>query len=154
MAIAASTSYACWRERAMEFGVLGQLEAWRLGERLALGPIKQRSLLALLVIHANQAVSTDQIIDELWGEGQASDRHNALWIQVSKLRSTLEPGRIPRSDGTVVTTRSPGYVLQVEPDHVDSYRFELLVEEARACAPSDPALFSHMLTEGLAMWRG
>ena len=43
----------------MEFGVLGQLEAWREGERLALGPIKQRSLLALLVIHANQAVSTD-----------------------------------------------------------------------------------------------
>ena len=111
-------------------------------------------MLALLLIHANQAVSTDQIIDELWGDEQAGDRHNALWIQVSKLRSTLEPGRIPRSDGTVLTTRSPGYVLQVEPDHVDAYRFELLVEEARACAPSDPASSSLLLGEGLALWRG
>ena len=62
----------------MEFRVLGQLEAWRDGERLPLGSMKQRSLLALLVIHANQAVSTDQIIDELWGEAPAGDRHNAL----------------------------------------------------------------------------
>ena len=138
----------------MEFRVLGQLEAWRDGERLTLGSIKQRSLLALLVIHANQAVSTDQIIDELWGDVPAGDRHNALWIQVSKLRSALEPGRIPRSDGTVLTTRCPGYVLHVEPDHVDAYRFELLVGEARACAPSDPALSSLMLGEGLALWRG
>ena len=154
MAIAGCTSYACRREWAMEFCVLGQLEAWRDGERLALGQIKQRSLLALLVIHANQAVSTDQIIDELWGKAPAGDRHNALWIQVSKLRSTLEPGRIPRSDGTVLATRCPGYVLQVERDHVDAYRFELLVEEARACTPSDPALSSLLLSEGLALWRG
>jgi DNA-binding SARP family transcriptional activator len=138
----------------MEFSVLGKLEAWRDGERLALGPIKQRSLLALLVIHANQAVPTDQIIDELWAEEPARDRHNALWVQVSKLRSALEPGRIPRSDGTVLTTRCPGYVLQVEPDHVDAYRFELLVEEARAWAPSYPALSSVLLTDGLALWRG
>ena len=81
----------------MEFGVLGQLEAWRADERLPLGSFKQRSLLALLLIHANHAIASDQIIDELWGDAAGSDHHNALWVLVSRLRTVLEPERERRA---------------------------------------------------------
>ena len=77
----------------MEFGVLGTLEARHDGERVALGSFRQRSLLALLLIHANTVVSTDRILDELWGDEVGGDRQNALWVHVSNLRSALEPDR-------------------------------------------------------------
>jgi DNA-binding SARP family transcriptional activator/tRNA A-37 threonylcarbamoyl transferase component Bud32 len=138
----------------MEFRVLGRLEAWRDGLQLALGPRRQRSLLALLLIHANQVVSTDRIIDELWGDESSADRQNALWVNVSNLRSVLEPEREKRSEGTLVMTRAPGYLLQVEPDGLDAWRFEELLREARMLVESDPAAASIVLTEALTLWRG
>jgi hypothetical protein len=92
----------------MEFEVLGRLAARRDGVDVALGWFKQRSLLALLLIHANEVVATDRIIDELWGDQPASDRQNALWVHVSNLRSALEPAREKRSEGTLLLTRPPG----------------------------------------------
>ena len=118
----------------MDFGVLGQIEADRRGASVALGSFKQRSLLALLLMHANQVVSTDRIIDELWGDEPRADRQNALWVHVSNLRSALEPDRGKRSEGTLLLTRSPGYLLQVGPDEVDAGRFEQLVAEGRAAS--------------------
>jgi DNA-binding SARP family transcriptional activator len=138
----------------MDFRVLGQLEVWRDGECLPLGSLRQRSLLALLLMHPNQTVSADHIIDELWGEDAAADRHNALWVQVSKLRSTIESARRDRADGGGVVTRAPGYVLQVDGDDVDARRFEQRVVEARALVESDPAAASAAASEGLALWRG
>ena len=138
----------------MEFRVLGQLEAWRDGEQLPLGSFKQRSLVALLLINANQVVSADRIIDELWTDEAAADRHNALWVQVSKLRAILEPEREPRSEGNVLVTRVPGYVLRVDPGDVDVSRFEHLVMEGRALIESDPAAASVVLGEALGLSRG
>jgi DNA-binding SARP family transcriptional activator len=138
----------------MDFRVLGQLEVWRDGERLALGSPKQRALLAVLLIDAGRTVSADRLIDELWGDEVAADRHNALWVQVSKLRSLLEPDREPRAEGRVLLTRVPGYVLHVDPGDVDAWRFEQLVVEARALIDTDPAVASMALGEGLELWRG
>jgi DNA-binding SARP family transcriptional activator/ABC-type glycerol-3-phosphate transport system substrate-binding protein len=138
----------------MEFRVLGPMEARRDGELLALGSFKQRSLLALLLINANEAVSADRIIDELWTDEAVADRHNALWVQVSKLRSTLEPGRERRSEGSVLLTRPPGYVLCVDRGALDAIRFQELVLEGRTLIDSDPAAASLVLGESLALWRG
>jgi DNA-binding response OmpR family regulator len=80
----------------MEFAVLGRLAARSDDVDVGLGSFKQRSLLALLLIHANEVVATDRIIDELWGDDPVSDRQNALWVHVSNLRSELEPAREKR----------------------------------------------------------
>jgi DNA-binding SARP family transcriptional activator/ABC-type glycerol-3-phosphate transport system substrate-binding protein len=138
----------------MEFRVLGQLEAWRAGERLALGSFKQRSLLALLLIHANRAIASDQIIDELWGDAAGSDHQNALWVLVSKLRTVLEPDRERRAGGGVLETRPPGYALTVGAEGLDAMRFERTVQEGRGLLDADPALAAVVLGEALGLWRG
>jgi serine/threonine protein kinase/ABC-type glycerol-3-phosphate transport system substrate-binding protein/DNA-binding SARP family transcriptional activator len=138
----------------VEYRVLGPFDVRRGGERLALGSFKQRSLLALLLIHANAVVSSDRIIDELWGGDVATGHQNALWVHVSKLRSALEPERGQRSEGTLLLTRAPGYVLQVAPDELDVWRFGELVDEGRGLLEVDPAAASIAIAEALALWRG
>jgi len=138
----------------MEYRVLGPFDVRRGGERLALGSFKQRSLLALLLIHANEVVSSDRLIDELWGGDVAAGHQNALWVHVSKLRSALEPERGQRREGTLLLTRAPGYVLQVAPDELDARRFGELVEEGRGLLEVDPAAASIAVAEALALWRG
>ena len=100
----------------MEYRVLGQVAAYRDGRQLALGSFRQRSLLAFLLIHANQVVSTDRIIDELWGDDGGPERQNALWVHVSNLRSALEPdaGAAVGGHGPAAPGR-PGTSLQVAP---------------------------------------
>ncbi len=138
----------------MEYRLLGKLEVLRNGEEIDVGTFRQRSLLAYLLINANRIVSTDQIIDSLWGDDSGPDRLNALWVYISGLRSLLEPSREKRSEGTILLTRSPGYLLQVEPGAIDVVRFERLVAEGRALIDTDPAAASLVLTEALALWRG
>ena len=138
----------------MEFHVLGRLEAEHDGASLALGSFKQRSVLALLLIHANNVVSTDRMIDELWGDEAGGDRQNALWVHVSNLRTALEPAREKRSDGSLVMTRAPGYVLQLRREQLDAWHFERLLQEGRSLLDTDPAAASVAVGEGLALWRG
>ena len=138
----------------VEYRVLGPVEVHRDGEPVALGPYKQRALLALLLINANQVVSTDRIIDELWGDSAGRDRQNALWVIVSGLRSALEPEREKRSDASVLVTRTPGYVLSIDTGAVDAARFEQLASEGRGLLDVDPAAASLALSEALALWRG
>lgn len=141
------------RETSVDFRILGRLEVRSGGETLALGAHKQRSLLALLLINANDVVSTDRILDELWGE-DAAGKQNALWVYVSQLRSVLEPERAPRAESSLLLSRSPGYVLRVDPDQVDARRFERLLGEGRALLEGDPRAASLVLGEALALWRG
>ena len=75
----------------MRFRVLGPLEIERDGLVLDLGARKQRALLALLLTSPNRVVTTDRILDALWGE-EADGKENALWVYVSRLRTVLEPG--------------------------------------------------------------
>lgn len=139
--------------RGVQLNVLGTLEYRRAGEIVDLGSHKQRSLLALLLINRNRVVSTDRILDELWGE-EGADKQNALWVHISNLRSALEPDRPARSEGTLLLTRAPGYLLQVEPDEVDASVFERLLAEGRGLASHDPSAASLVFAEALSMWRG
>ena len=131
----------------MEFRILGPLEAWDEGSEVALGGPKPRALLAVLLLHANEVLSADQLVDELWAEGSPHDAAAALRVNVSRLRKVLPPD--------VLTTRSPGYLVRVEPDALDLHRFERLVEEGRSLLARGLAAHgSEKLREALSLWRG
>lgn len=142
------------RKTSVRYQVLGQLEIRRDEESLELGSFKQRALLALLLIHRNEVLSTDRIIDEIWGDHGTAHRRNALHVYLSNLRKVLEPDRLGRGEGSVLLTRAPGYTIRVDPDEIDSDRFERMVTEGRALVPSDPGSASIVLGEALALWRG
>jgi DNA-binding SARP family transcriptional activator len=126
----------------LEFRILGPLEV-QDGGRIALGGQKQRALLGALVVHAGEVVSTDRLLDELWGEHPPRTATTSLQNMVSQLRKLL--------GADVLVTRPPGYVLQVERDQIDAARFEHLVADARATPPGER---SRLLREALALWRG
>jgi DNA-binding SARP family transcriptional activator len=131
----------------MEFRILGALEAWDAGREVSLGGPKPRALLAVLLLHANEVVATDRLIDELWGEDSPEDAAAALRVNVSRLRKTL-----PQD---VLTTRSPGYVIRVAPDKLDLHRFERLADEGRSLlARGLAADAAKRLHEALSLWRG
>src|SRR5918912_1049796 len=100
----------------MEFRLLGPLEVRENGCELSLGGAKQRALLALLVLHANELVATERIVDELWGDTPPPTATKTVQVYVSQLRKTL--GR------ALVETRGPGYVLRAQRGSVDLHRFE------------------------------
>jgi DNA-binding SARP family transcriptional activator len=91
----------------MEFRILGPLEVIDDGQVLDLGGQKQRVLLAMLLLHANEVVSSDRLIDALWPERPPDTAAKALQVYVSQLRKTLGKKR--------VETRSPGYLLRGPP---------------------------------------
>ncbi|MFG1641291.1 tetratricopeptide repeat protein [Amycolatopsis sp. NPDC049252] len=136
-------------EDGVEIRLLGQFELCRGGVALELGDLQQRYILAVLVLHANRAVSTDRLIEIVWS-GQAKPRTNLVPGYIAKLR------RILRESGGVnepVIDRAPtGYVLRVEPARIDAVRFAQLQTRAGAC--DDPAERLPILREAVALWRG
>jgi DNA-binding SARP family transcriptional activator len=135
----------------MEFLILGPLEAHDGGRKLPLGGAKQRALLAMLLLHANEVVSSDRLIDALWSDAGRRDAANALSVAVARLRKALEVGSSGTEDGLIVT-RAPGYELRLGEDQLDLHRFERLVAEARA--EPEPAAAAGQLRDALALWRG
>jgi DNA-binding SARP family transcriptional activator len=131
----------------MEFRILGPLEVWDGGSEVSVGGRKPRALLAVLLLHANEVVPADGLIDELWGEDSPERAADALRVNVSRLRKAL-----PQD---VLTTRSPGYVVRVETNELDLHRFERLVDEGRSLlARGLAADASERLREALLLWRG
>ena len=125
--------------------MLGRLEAYYDGVELDLGPPKQRALLALLLLNANRVVSTERLIDDLWGDSPPSTARAALQVYVAGLRKALNDG------GTSLRTRAPGYVLELAAGSLDLERFTQLRAEARgASLPEDRAALLH---EALRLWR-
>jgi predicted ATPase/DNA-binding SARP family transcriptional activator len=114
---------------------------------------KQRGLLALLLLHANEVVSRDRLIDELWSEQPPETAANTLQVHVSQLRKVLAGDGVDAA--ATLATRSPGYVLQADPDQVDAQRFERLVNSAdEARSSGNAAAASAALAEALDLWRG
>lgn len=138
----------------MEIRVLGRLEVERDGVVVDVGPYRQRALLALLLTRPGTVFSTDQLIDGLWSDDAAIDRQNSLWVYISGLRKALEPDREKRTEGTVLLTRSPGYVVDAAAVEIDAVVFERLLAEGRSLGETDPAAASVVLGEALASWRG
>jgi DNA-binding winged helix-turn-helix (wHTH) protein len=129
--------------RRLLFRILGPLEVEGEYGQLALAGRKQRALLALLLFHSGELVSSDRLVDALWGEDPPATAATSLRNLVAQLRKLLGAGTI--------VTRPSGYVLAIEPDALDLTRFERLLAQARKAQPREKAI---LLREALALWRG
>jgi DNA-binding SARP family transcriptional activator/tetratricopeptide (TPR) repeat protein len=139
----------------VNFRVLGPLEADAESRPLRLGGSKQRALLGILLLNANEVVSSDRLIDELWDRDAPESATKALQVHVSQLRKALEPGRAPGDPASVLLTQPPGYVLKVAPERLDRERFEHLAAEGRRLlGTGEPAGAVTVLKDALALWRG
>jgi class 3 adenylate cyclase len=134
----------------MEFKVLGPLEVCDQERALPLGGSKQRALLGVLLLHVNEVVAADRLVDELWGEQPPGSAAKLVQGYVSGLRRLLVPA-VGGGAGPLVT-QAPGYVIRLAPDELDMFAFERLVVEARAAA--DPQTSAELLRRALALWRG
>jgi DNA-binding SARP family transcriptional activator len=105
----------------MEFRILGPLEVLEEGGQVDLGGAKQRALLAILLLHANEVVSQDRLIEALWEEDPPETALKALQVYVSQLRKVLGKERLE--------TRAPGYRLRVTEGEFDLERFQRLADE-------------------------
>lgn len=133
----------------VEVLLLGPLELRRSDVPVALPRGRARALLALLALSAGRPLSTDRIVDELWGPSPPATVATALHGLVSGLRKRLEPSGA--GDPQLLLTRAPGYVLAIEPEQVDAHRFRDLVRRATAAPLEDRA---RRLRDALALWRG
>src|SRR5215217_6384736 len=126
----------------MDFRILGPLDVRDDDRPVALGGARQRALLALLLLHANEAVSSDRLVDELWGGAALGEGSKALQVAVSRLRKAIGSGAL--------LTRKPGYELRVRPGELDLDRFERLAAEGRAAlAARNPVAASAQLSDAL-----
>jgi predicted ATPase/DNA-binding SARP family transcriptional activator len=132
----------------MRFGILGRFEvADDQGRELELGGLKQRSVLAILLLHAGEVVSRDRLIDELWGERPPATATKTIQVYVSNLRKAL--------GDPVLLTRGAGYVLDIGRADIDAHRFEALLADGRgALGAGDSRGAAKVLGEALQMWRG
>lgn len=139
----------------MQFEILGPL---RLTDAAGPVPIKgqrRRILLLALLAHPTAVVSTSELVDWLWPHHPPRSALTTLHAHVSGLRRTLDPHRLAwRRSGRLIT-HPTGYALHLEPDELDSLRFERLVRAAKPALDAGEAERAHqLLTEALGLWRG
>lgn len=133
----------------MRYQLLGSLQVETDKGPIELGPPKQRSVLAVLLLNANEIVPTDRIIDLVWGESPPRTAGHSVQIYISDLRKALANG----SRGEVIETRPPGYVLKVPADSIDAFRFQRLVREGVSAVRSgDVAGGRTKLETALDVW--
>ena len=121
----------------MDIRVLGPVEASAGGEPVVVGAGKPRALLALLGLNAGSTVSTDRLVEGLWGEEPPATAAKLVQLYVSQLRKALADG----GDGAEIVTRGRGYELRLGDGELDARRFEQLVAAGAA-------------RNALSLWRG
>jgi DNA-binding SARP family transcriptional activator len=127
----------------VEFRVLGPLAVVEDGRAIPLDRQRLRALLAYLLLHANEVISTDRLIDEVWGPTPPKTAGASLQNYVSRLRKAI--------GAELIVSQPAGYVLRVDPEQFDLTRFERLTAEARGAEPRERA---EKLRAALALWRG
>ena len=143
------------RRTLIQFRLLGQVEAWRDGERVELGGRKQRAVLASLLVRAGRVVSLDQLIDDLWPEHPPARAAATVQVFVSNLRRALEPDRPRGAPGN-----GPGHGVARLPARrrarsVDAHEFAALAEQGRAALDGDdPEQAAAVLRRAAELWRG
>lgn len=132
----------------MQFRILGSLEIVDGGRPHRFGGRKPGALLALFLIHANEVVSVDRLLDALWVGQEPGRATKALHTTVKRVREALP-------DAQQLRTQTPGYVLSVAPGELDRECFERLFDQGRrALESSDEAGASAALADALSLWRG
>ncbi len=141
----------------MQFRILGPLEAWDDGKRIALGGPQQRALLALLLLNANRVVSTDRLMESLWDGQPPATARGLLQGCVAQLRRVLGAQGEGASRQPLIT-RAPGYLLEVPPGDLDLDRFEELAQAGRRASADQSAAglgrAADLLAEALSLWQG
>ena len=135
----------------LRFGVLGPLEVWLDGVPVRLGGGRQRALLGMLLVRANELVRVEELVEQLFDEPQADRAVHALRVAVSRLRAVLESA----GGRSVLVTRTGGYVLVVEPGQLDSAEFERALSDGRGRLAAGDAIGARdPLRQALGLWRG
>ena len=131
----------------MQVRILGPFQLEEGGRHITIGGVRQRAVLASLVLHANEVVPSGQLLVDLWGEDSPPSAANALQAAISRLRRVLPPGRLLTTD--------PGYALRIFPEELDVRQFEQLLSEGRdALASGAASEAARTLRQALSLWRG
>jgi DNA-binding SARP family transcriptional activator/streptogramin lyase len=135
----------------LTYRILGPVEVVRGTTPLQLGGAKQRALLAVLLVHANEVVPRDRLIDDVWGDDPPATVDNALQVYVSRLRRLLDG-----PDGLrTIDRQGAGYIVHVDPADLDVTQFERLAGAGRAALErGDAEQAARELRSALALWRG
>src|SRR5262245_27684757 len=133
----------CYKRHVPDFRILGPIEVSDETGPLLLGGLKQRAVLAMLLLEPGRIVSVDRLIDALWGDQPPRTANTSLQNFISQLRKTL--------GADVLETKTTGYRLRVRPGELDVDRFRVLVESARG---ADPQIRAEKLRHAMALWRG
>ncbi|WP_324785895.1 BTAD domain-containing putative transcriptional regulator [Streptomyces sp. H51] len=138
----------------VRIGVLGPVSASVDGRPVALGGIRQRAVLAVLVAARGRLVPQDVLINDAW-DGQSDPTTATLHSYIAGLRKVLEPGRATGGSARVLVREGLGYALRLKPDQVDAERFtELAAQGERLVRSGDPEAAAAVLGEALGLWRG
>ncbi|MEV4615705.1 BTAD domain-containing putative transcriptional regulator [Kitasatospora sp. NPDC049258] len=140
---------------ALRFRVLGPLHAWRGDRPLALGSPQQQAVLAALLLNHGRPVTTQELVDGLWGDRPPPQAVAALRTYVSRLRTVIEPGREVRKPAEVLVSVSDGYALRIAPKSLDLEVFDHAFAEAGAAKTAgDPRESHRLLVSALSLWSG
>ncbi|MEV7231301.1 BTAD domain-containing putative transcriptional regulator [Polymorphospora sp. NPDC051019] len=144
----------------MDFAILGPLLVRANGHAIPITAPRQRALLAALLLQANQVVSVERLIDQLWGNAPPASARVTLHNHVRRLRRVLRDcpaetrSQLPAVQAQPIVTQTPGYVLQTEPEALDLSRFETLLATARSRASEEPEQALDLFDQAIALWRG
>jgi DNA-binding SARP family transcriptional activator/streptogramin lyase len=134
----------------MEFRILGPLEVLDENGPVPLGTLKERVVLAVLLLHTNEVVSRERLIDELWGASPPPTAKKAVSVYLSKLRKTLA-----RGGEDPITPAAGGYRIAVEPEQLDAARAQrFIADAAERTAAGDLDASAQLFRDALALWRG
>ncbi|MEW1780331.1 BTAD domain-containing putative transcriptional regulator [Streptomyces sp. NPDC086777] len=131
-----------------EVRLLGPVEVWDGGRRAPLGGSRPLAVLAALVVHLGEVISTERLVDFVWDEEAPATAGALVATHVSAVRRAL--ARVGTAE--LVRTRPPGYAAGLAPDRVDARRFEELLAAGRSLGRTEGA--AEVLTEALGLWRG
>ncbi len=135
----------------VRYCVLGPLEVWHGESLLSVGGPQQKALLAILLLNANRVVSTDRLVEYLWGPHPPTTARSLLQGCISQLRRVL-PSERGLEAGHPLSTRAPGYTLRVDSGQLDLLAFEELFQSAVGSADAEHR--TQLLADALACWRG
>lgn len=138
----------------VEINLLGPLEVRGDSESQALGGTKQCAVLAMLALRANTVVSTEMLVDGVWGADASERAFNAVQVYVSRLRKIVNRLANGADGPDLLQRRNPGYVLLLDDDTLDLDRFERLARRGKLGLPDAPASAASTLRQALDLWRG
>jgi len=139
----------------VQFSLLGPVRAWRRPAELDLGPSRQRAILALLLVRANQLVPVEDMVELLWGQHPPGSAVNTIHKYIGAIRRLLEPGLEARASGRWLTRHGGAYRLAADESMSDLIAFRRMVKDAgRAVAEGRPADALDLLLEALALRQG